>query len=1044
MDVAATVGLRLGSAVVAPLVRRLFRAEQPGAGLVDGPVRIDSLLSFRGERPTLTRRGLEKLSGRLVNRAVAAMGPHDAPPVEDRLPVTMALVDTLSGLGDLTMDDVQAVQLGADGLAEALRHGRPAPLSRDAELFHDRLVRLAALHIIDYFTRRSTFVARTLVEQSRANARVVETLNLLVERLPAPHSEDARFEETYRRHLVRRHGTLTILGIDVDDEWPLDDAYLSLETTETERRKGGGPEHGRRPVATPPQRAEQALAGLNRVLLRGVAGAGKTTLVQWLAVTIAEHRADAGPPHLVGRIPFVLPLRTLLRAGRELPPPRDFLAAVNCPHTPPAGWAERVLTAGRALLLVDGIDEVPQDRREQTRWWLREMLRDFPGNACLVTARPSAVREDWLAADDFRELSLSPMSHADVAAFVTRWHHAARAGRNEATALLTAVRSRQDLSRLATNPLMCGLICALHRASHGFLPQGREELYEAALRMLLERRDLQRSVDQGLRMDARSQRVLLERLAYWLIRNGHSQMEREDAVELIEQALPTMRQDAVRGSAEEVYRQLLDRSGLLREPAEGVVDFVHRTFQDYLAAHAAVENRDFPLLVRNAHLDLWEDVVRMAVAHGRPDERRRLLGQLLRRGDTVRKHRVRLHLLAMACLEHATQLDPEVRAEVERRGAALLPPRTFGEATSLASAGQVVLELLPGPEGLPSEEAHAVVETARLVGGDAALAKLAPFRTHPSPTVRERLLRARKSFDPHRFVVEIMPGLSLEGAPHITVYELAELSTHRRLAEHPYLSLFGAFSREEIVKVLAGAPVRQLSLSCERLGDLTVLDAFPRLERLSLIDGPALTDISAVAGLPLRRLLVRKLPRVSDLTCLNALPELRSLYVGDEMPGTSLSSLPTLAPLTDLGVPPGVTDLTGIGVWEELTTLRVVEGKNDFGPASLAAVAALPALNHLATTPPLMTALRVHGPALPRITRLDLFGLGGEVDLRQVVDLFPGLRTLQLAGEDAMVDLAPLAELNDLRALTVWESITTRNDDRLRERTGFAPLTSRY
>jgi hypothetical protein len=40
----------------------------------------------------------------------------------------------------------------------------------------------------------------------------------------------------------------------------------------------------------------------------------------------------------------------------------------------------------------------------------------------------------------------------------------------------------------------------------------------------------------------------------------------------------------VTASAEEVYSLLLHRSGLIREPAEGRVDFVHRTFQEYLTA----------------------------------------------------------------------------------------------------------------------------------------------------------------------------------------------------------------------------------------------------------------------------------------------------------------------------------------------------------------------------------------------------------------------------------------------------------------------------
>ncbi|GAA2427739.1 hypothetical protein GCM10010388_14050 [Streptomyces mauvecolor] len=123
----------------------------------------------------------------------------------------------------------------------------------------------------------------------------------------------------------------------------------------------------------------------------------------------------------------------------------------------------------------------------------------------------------------------------------------------------------------------------------------------------------------------------------------------------------------VTGAPDQVFAHLLIRSGLLREPMPGAVGFVHRTFQDYLGAKAAVEERDFGVLVRNAHDDTWDDVVRMAVGHARVVERARLLRQLMRRADHAPRLRHRLVLLAAACLEHAPELDPAVRADVEER-----------------------------------------------------------------------------------------------------------------------------------------------------------------------------------------------------------------------------------------------------------------------------------------------------------------------------------------------------------------------------------------
>ncbi|GGN68228.1 hypothetical protein GCM10011579_041490 [Streptomyces albiflavescens] len=67
MDPAA-IGARLASSVVAPLIKKLFVAEGPGAGLVDKPVRIASLVSFTGEKRVLSDLDLQKIAKELVSR----------------------------------------------------------------------------------------------------------------------------------------------------------------------------------------------------------------------------------------------------------------------------------------------------------------------------------------------------------------------------------------------------------------------------------------------------------------------------------------------------------------------------------------------------------------------------------------------------------------------------------------------------------------------------------------------------------------------------------------------------------------------------------------------------------------------------------------------------------------------------------------------------------------------------------------------------------------------------------------------------------------
>ncbi|WP_405840480.1 NACHT domain-containing protein [Streptomyces platensis] len=1051
MDPSA-VGVRLASGVVAPLIRKLFVKEGPGAGLVAKPVRISGLVSFTGERRTLSDKDLHKLAAELVDRAVRSAGPGERPLAadEDRA-VAEALATTLRGLGDLDMDDVQAVRLGATALAERLEAASPHAvrgLSRDAGLLHATLLGTACLHIVHFFTQRSAFVARTLVQQSRSLDSLITLIDEFLARHPSPRAADAAFERGYLAYLARKHGRLTIYGIDLahsPDRWPLDAAYMSLEATAPAAREAtavgpfdevGGPV-GAPPVPAPVP-ADQALAGRDRVLLRGVAGSGKSTLVQWLAVSCTKAPGDTALPHLYGRIPFVLPLRTLTRDGAPLPTPDQFLASVSCPvsGSQPEGWADRVLSSGRALLLIDGLDEIPERERELTRRWLRDLTDAFPDNLWLVTSRPSAVRDDWLAADGFGELTLSAMSRTEVAAFIGRWHTAALCDADDPAlldayeqSLLAAVHTKQDLARLATNPLMCGLICALHRDRRGYLPTGRKELYDAALGMLLSRRDRERDMaaPTGIELSDGPQIQLLQRLAYWLIRNGRNELDRERAERILGEALPAVPAAAEQGDATAIFRHLLLRSGLLREPAPGSVDFVHRTFQDYLGAKAAVEDGDFGLLVAHAEDSQWEDVIRMAVAHARPRERAEILRGLLERGDSLddRATGLRVHLLAMACLEHATEVDPRVRDEVNERARAILPPRSREESQLLAEVGPLVLELLPGPEGLEDDEAQEVVATAALIGSDAALEVMKRFRKHPASGAQHQLALSWPQFDTETYAREVIQHLDAKAT--VTATSLAELHALGAL-DRPRVSVSGTFTPAELLSALPLGLIESLDITENPgIADLAFLHEFPSLERLWLWDCPAVESFAPLADLRLRTLGFSG-PRKKNVPIphgLHRLRHLRSLLLHCTLPPGGLAALPVDAPLIHLTLSrPVGAEFTGITRWPRMSGIQLQRLTHDFGAEQWEALASLNELEDLSFgLADEGVALHLpDGLRLPQVKELGVINTAhlplSEMSrlLRTALPAFPGVRKLQLYGLlDGSIDLSPASLLPDLQ-----------------------------
>jgi hypothetical protein len=827
-------------------------------------------------------------------------------------------------------------------------------------------------------------------------------------------SESAAFEQRYREYIVSKYGTLTIFGINLSDrsnaEWPLDAAYLSLETVVTEEpTRHGANDALATQKSSQVKPADQALAGHHHVLLRGVAGSGKTTLVQWLAVSAAKQQLEENLRHLYNRVPIVLPLRTLIRFGR-LPGPSDFLAAVRNPLAgiQPKGWTEGILSHKRGLLLVDGIDEISERDRERVREWLRDLMSAFPQNMWLVTSRPSAVTDDWLATEGFVELSLSAMGRSDIAAFIERWHAAAISMcqdeeevhrlKTYKSALLTTVRAKQDLGRLATNPLMCGLICALHRDRRGYLPEGRKQLYDAALSMLLARRDRERDLD--VRISEEPQIQLLQKLAYWLIKNGQVEMDRSDAIDLINAAFPAIPSVADLGTPDQVYDYMLLRSGIIREPVPGVMDFIHRTFQDYLGAKAAVEERDFDLMVRNAHHDQWEDVIRMAVAHAYPAERARILHKLLKRGDRVKTHRTRLHLLAMACLEHATELDVGVRRQVEERAATLIPPDNHQSAESLALAGPMVLDLLPGPEAITETQARAVVNTAAAIPSDAAMPVLAQYREYPDDSIQEALLNAWRNFDVRQYGREVVAYLPKDMM--FWLDSIDQLEFLKEVGGRERVILRGSCTTDHLASAIAGDGPTELGLhdnnQIDRLGSIPL----SRLKALYLARCPQVRDLSPLKEFSLlKRLSLNDMAGLPDLQGLNALDGLVHLNILQPVSQGDLSVLPKSGNLKSLVLYSEAVDSTGLrglcglrGL--EALSIRWVDSKSEIF-IEWSEIYSHPELCRLRLDPQGLEVFLQCGHTFKNIVTLDLELMPSrtaEPLVRRVAEVFPRLRYL--------------------------------------------------
>lgn len=979
--------VRLATTVLGTVVKSLL-APKPGAGLVPDPVRPLP-------RPAKPDRLAKVLGGRL-EASYTGLAEHE------RLAAVDAVKDTFAAAGALTADRLFAVNLDPGRLAAGFP-APPAGLSERAAGLYRELLERCCAHVVEQLTAEPSFMARTAVEQVREAGRTRELVEDVRDRLgPRPDAAALDFERRYAEFVATTHSRMGLFGLTLGrsaGEWPLETAYISL-TVSSETVRQDGVEH---PAAVTVS-VEQALSGTSRLLLRGPAGSGKSTLVQWLAVNTARRTFGGELGDWNRCVPFVLRLRAFT-SDERLPGPVDFLRAAGVPlhGAAPSGWADRLLSEGRGLVLVDGVDEVPMRLRRRTEKWLKDLIAAYPKSRYVVTTRPSAVPESWLSGSGFEAHSLMPMGKKDIRAFIDHWHTAAHSEcvseeeREQLdgyeASLRRAVGTRRDLGRLATNPLMCALLCALNRDRRTQLPRARKELYDAALDMLLVRRDTERDIVgvEGVDLTRDEQTALLQRLAYWLIRNGQAEADREEALAMVTEWLTAMSQ--VRGSPEDVFAHLLIRSGLLREPAPGAVGFVHRTFQDYLGAKAAVEARDFGVLVKHAHDDQWHDVVQMAVGHARAEERARLLRQLLKRATQTRKHHNRLVLLAAASLEHAPELDPAVRAEVQRQTAELLPPRSREEVKELAALGEVVLELLPGPEEVSHEWAAGyVVLTAALVGGDAAYEVVKRYREDERDLVASYLCEAWSCFDTDTFAREILAARAWDTV-HVSAATAEQLAALRYVPEARAIRLEGAHA--DLSSLTPRRGLEKLFVFDNKvLTDITPLASMHSLTEVGLSLCPEVRDLSSLVNLPLTSLTLNQLHPDVAAEQLEPFTNVHTMALGHQFRARSISELPLGRHLKSLTLveEAGNLSLEGLGQWSELEKLGLASGTR-------------------------LQEFR-KSPHSHRIRQLDLYWLD-DLDLT----VLPGLSvlsTLSLYRCQPTQGLAPLRELPALTQLTLY------------------------
>jgi hypothetical protein len=377
-----------------------------------------------------------------------------------------------------------------------------------------------------------------------------------------------------------------------------------------------------------------------RLAILGGPGTGKTTLLDHVALRLAVGTGQPIPRCVSGRVPILIALRS--HTGRVVDKPELSLPALveadlpdTVRHSRTIVWIAQQLDQGRAIVMMDGLDEVadPIARKVVADWVNRQML-EFPRCSFILTSRPGGYRDNpleavelvaeverftaiqvrqfalqWFLADARREehwLHMGASPRMTEAELERRARVRAPARADEFLGRLTDLPALNDF---AGNPLLLRMMAEVH-ATGGTLGERRADLYGEIMTIALGRRREAKGL--VLELGVEQTFAVAQPLALAMLRRGSSAVPMTYAEEIVRAPLAQVRPEM---KPEQFLQSLEHDAGILLQREAGTVAFAHLTYQEYLAARQLGPTGSSEIISRLAEPAWRETVLFWAALH---------------------------------------------------------------------------------------------------------------------------------------------------------------------------------------------------------------------------------------------------------------------------------------------------------------------------------------------------------------------------------------------------------------------------------------------
>lgn len=374
----------------------------------------------------------------------------------------------------------------------------------------------------------------------------------------------------------------------------------------------------------------RAMGEHQQLIATGPPGSGRTTLLTYLAFVNAhiERKTKEGIPSpdlYLNRLPFCLQLSTMDwkatdegpiteantdQASDESQPsesPQEPIDSVDrllrAALTTVSGnmsWSKTIrpyLAAQKAMILVDGWDELLPVQQRLAVEWLSDLTHALPGNLWIVSTGTRGYAP--LTEIGFVPVRPQPWNRAQLVDLIQQWIDAIRPEQPPSpSAINRLVAELERRTNSGMTSLEIALVAYLFLA-YGEFPEERVTLFDQAFELLI--------WDDDNPWLLAACRGALGTLGQQALQSGEVTIRREAIIEAVNPLLPPS-EDSTSHAARTVIRALTGKDSILRSVGGGQFKFTHPLWRSYFAARQLV-TEDPIALISHINDPLWTEVL---------------------------------------------------------------------------------------------------------------------------------------------------------------------------------------------------------------------------------------------------------------------------------------------------------------------------------------------------------------------------------------------------------------------------------------------------